>query len=73
MRDTCIPRALRSFASSLDGESAWLALKNSLDEEERPNYLRLNVKVPRILPAPDDVASMDLLAVAVRSDPYSPR
>lgn len=73
MRDTFIPRVLRSFASSLDGEVAWMALLNSLDDEERPNYHRLNVKVPGILPGPDDVASMDLLAVAVRSDPKGPR
>jgi hypothetical protein len=68
MKYSFIPRLWRSFMSSLDGEIEWSDLWNRLDERERQEYFRLTVTFPEAEPAIDDVASMDLLAAAVRSD-----
>lgn len=70
---TSIPRLWESFKCLIDGQIIWLDLLNRLTDRERQNYFRPNVTFRDAEPAIDDVASMDLLAVAVRSKPQGPR
>lgn len=52
----------------LDGESVWEELMDSLDEERRLDYFRLNISLPYSAVI-DDVAGMEQLRKAVRAHP----
>jgi len=60
--DNFVPRLWKTFMISLDGEEAWNALWNSLDDKAREDFIRLNIEFPGRLPAIDDVEAIDTLS-----------
>ena len=67
-----LPQWAQSFYSllhsSTDGEKQWQGIHNSLDENLRPGYFRLNIKVGQV-PGLDDITQMDDLRRAVQFQP----
>jgi len=59
--DGFIPRLWRVYMSSFNGESNFRDVMNSLDRENREDYKRLNVILPRNEPAIDNINRMDEL------------
>ena len=55
--------------SSFDGESNFRDVVNSLDRENRDDYKRLNVVLPRNEPAIDNTSRMDELRQRVHLNP----
>ena len=64
-----IPRLWRAYMSSFDGESNFRDVVNSLDRENREDYKRLNVVLPRNEPAMDNTSRMDELRQLVHLNP----
>ena len=69
LNDGFIPRLVRSFMSSLDGEHAWKSAVNRLDSNNRANYFRLNVTFQGAEPRLDDMNCMDALRHSVYLQP----
>ncbi len=67
--DGFIPRLWRAYMSSFDGESNFRDVVNSLDRENREDYKRLNVVLPRNEPAMDNTSQMDELRQLVHLNP----
>ena len=67
--DGFIPRLWRAYMSSFDGESNFRDVVNSLDDENREDYRRLNVVLPRNEPAMDNTSRMDELRQLVHRNP----
>ncbi len=59
--DGFIPRLWRAYMLSFDGESNFRDVVNSLDREDREDYKRLNVVLPRNQPAMDNTSRIDEL------------
>jgi len=45
LNDGFVPRLVRSFKYSLDGERAWRGLKNRLNENFKADYIRFNISL----------------------------
>ena len=67
--DGFIPRLWRAYMSSFDGESNFRDVVNSLDRENREDYKRLNVVLPRNEPAMDNTSRIDELRQLVHLNP----
>ena len=67
--DGFIPRLWRAYMSSFDGESNFRDIVNSLNSENREDYKRLNVVLPRNEPAMDNTSRMDELRQLVHLNP----
>ena len=67
--DGFIPRLWRAYMSSFDGESNFRDVVNSLDRDNREDYKRLNVVLPRNEPAMDNTSRMDELRQLVHLNP----
>ena len=67
--DGCIPRLLRAYMSSFDGESNFRDVVNNLDEESRDDYKRLNIFLPINEPGIDNTSRMRELRESVHQNP----
>ena len=56
--DGYVPRLWRSYMSSFNGQKIWDELMNSVDEQRRQDYIRLNSVLPRDEPAIDNTDRM---------------
>lgn len=72
VKDTSLHRLIRSFKSSMDGQSTWRELMNHVREDDKDDYFRLTLELPGPEPAIDDYTSIDLLSSAVRLQPRGP-
>ncbi|EMC97301.1 hypothetical protein BAUCODRAFT_87996 [Baudoinia panamericana UAMH 10762] len=63
--DKFVPRLVRSFMTSLDGETTWRALLNSVQDDSAQRYFRLNLHFNTKEPRLDDVAAMARLSKQV--------
>ena len=66
--DGCIPRLLRAYMSSFDGESNFRDVVNNLDEESRDDYKRLNIFLPINEPDIDNTSQMRKLRESVHQN-----
>ena len=64
INDGFVSRLVRSFVSSLDGESVWRELVNRLDESSKQDYFRFNIELTQALDI-DDITKMDDLRKSV--------
>ena len=60
-----VPRLLRSYMSSFNGQKTWDEYMNSVDERRRENYIRLNSVLPSNEPAIDNTERMVELQAGV--------
>ena len=67
--DGFLPRLWRSFMLSLDGETTWRDLWNSLAEEHRDRYFRGNIHLEGTTIPIDDIDAMVGLRKCVRTYP----
>ncbi|KAL9128704.1 MAG: hypothetical protein Q9217_002665 [Psora testacea] len=67
--DGFIPRLIRTFMSSLDGERTWRDSVNRLDDQRRAKYFRLNVQLDGQEPRLDDVKQIEGLRDSVHMQP----
>ncbi|KAK5128199.1 hypothetical protein LTR08_004067 [Meristemomyces frigidus] len=58
VKDRFIARVLNTFMKSLDGEKIWKEFYNSLPEDSRNRFHRINLMVKGTEPAIDDLAGM---------------